>query len=329
MRSDSIQGLLMVWRRCRALCYALSAVGVILGALAAGWFWSVPSLGVVLIAIVDLIAIGYHRYHTKPDLSTLTAIVNQQHPELEYSGSLLTARELNPLQELQRDKVAALFEQKNFTLSKPIGFCLATPIITALAMWSLSLFSHSDDVSTIAGATALGEQYDSYAEETAIHDSVSITGVDLYADYPAYTNKVDQRSERLDLSIPEGTNMTWAYKMTGQPIQSFMIFSDGDTIALKNQRRLSRSFKKSDNYRYGYQDRYQRDISDYHSIEVLKDQAPRIEISGIDEYLRLDWAPDHRVSFDMDINDDYGLACLLYTSPSPRDATLSRMPSSA
>ena len=27
--------------------------------------------------------------------------------------------------------------------------------------------------------------------------------------------------------------------------------------------------------------------------------------------------------------EQYGMACLLYTSPSPRDATLSRMPSSA
>ena len=35
----------------------------------------------------------------------------------------------------------------------------------------------------------------------------------------------------------------------------------------------------------------------------------------------------HPYSVDMDIFDDH--SCLLYTSPSPRDATLSRMPSSA
>ena len=33
------------------------------------------------------------------------------------------------------------------------------------------------------------------------------------------------------------------------------------------------------------------------------------------------------VSFD--VNQGESVACLLYTSPSPRDATLSRMPSSA
>ena len=56
-----------------------------------------------------------------------------------------------------------------------------------------------------------------------------------------------------------------------------------------------------------------------------------------------DWAQDIRVSIPLDVNGPgyhpaHGLraairnlwdGCLLYTSPSPRDATLSRMPSSA
>ena len=35
------------------------------------------------------------------------------------------------------------------------------------------------------------------------------------------------------------------------------------------------------------------------------------------------------LGFDTNLNGDYVFVCLLYTSPSPRDATLSRMPSSA
>ena len=35
-----------------------------------------------------------------------------------------------------------------------------------------------------------------------------------------------------------------------------------------------------------------------------------------------------KVKFEIE-EDDIGGSCLLYTSPSPRDATLSRMPSSA
>ena len=38
---------------------------------------------------------------------------------------------------------------------------------------------------------------------------------------------------------------------------------------------------------------------------------------------------DHCESTDIDVNGVHDFYCLLYTSPSPRDATLSRMPSSA
>ena len=39
--------------------------------------------------------------------------------------------------------------------------------------------------------------------------------------------------------------------------------------------------------------------------------------------------PEADLLFVFDLENEFGLACLLYTSPSPRDATLSRMPSSA
>ena len=62
-------------------------------------------------------------------------------------------------------------------------------------------------------------------------------------------------------------------------------------------------------------------------------KSPNIDACGIDRM--------ERISDDLDNNNEYsqeefdlvslyfGEACLLYTSPSPRDATLSRMPSSA
>ena len=44
------------------------------------------------------------------------------------------------------------------------------------------------------------------------------------------------------------------------------------------------------------------------------------------------FTPDQQAEIDAGIKDNIDVsiyACLLYTSPSPRDATLSRMPSSA
>ena len=45
---------------------------------------------------------------------------------------------------------------------------------------------------------------------------------------------------------------------------------------------------------------------------------------GIKAYMNCGW--ERKESLDIITGDNY---CLLYTSPSPRDATLSRMPSSA
>ena len=43
----------------------------------------------------------------------------------------------------------------------------------------------------------------------------------------------------------------------------------------------------------------------------------------------LAWEHASPVSISLPLREDQFVGCLLYTSPSPRDATLSRMPSSA
>ena len=54
----------------------------------------------------------------------------------------------------------------------------------------------------------------------------------------------------------------------------------------------------------------------------------QMQLSANGEILSLLLRPS-LVTANLSVVDNYGSACLLYTSPSPRDATLSRMPSSA
>ena len=61
------------------------------------------------------------------------------------------------------------------------------------------------------------------------------------------------------------------------------------------------------------------------NISALYLQVPMLD--GVDEFYRSALGmQNHLAKADFD-TDQY--SCLLYTSPSPRDATLSRMPSSA
>jgi len=308
MRADSIQGLLSSWHRSRLLCYSLSVLAIIGSAVSIAYFMDVPLLGLAVIGFIALIILAYHRYKTNPETTTLLATVNQQHPDLEYSSSLLLSDDLNPLQRIQRDKVAALFKQKTFVLAQPILFCISTVIVSVLAMGGLGFLSPLNVSSQTNVDVQYGQDVDSTLEERSVLDSVNISAINIHGEYPAYTAKADQRLTDLDLSIPEGTTLGWYYEMTGRPLRAYMVFSDGDTIALDQKNSQRKYFKSSNNYRYGFVDSHQQYISDYHSIEVIKDQVPTIQVSGIDEYLRLDWALDHKISFRIDINDDYGLA---------------------
>ena len=55
---------------------------------------------------------------------------------------------------------------------------------------------------------------------------------------------------------------------------------------------------------------------------LAEDAPPGVNLAGA-------WKLDHSASDDPQKTLDHMRACLLYTSPSPRDRTRSRMPSSA
>ena len=57
-------------------------------------------------------------------------------------------------------------------------------------------------------------------------------------------------------------------------------------------------------------------------------KIPIYKLKTTDEVMKYydEWGDKDKYNKDM---EDWNYTCLLYTSPSPRDATLSRMPSSA
>ena len=61
-------------------------------------------------------------------------------------------------------------------------------------------------------------------------------------------------------------------------------------------------------------------------LENLQDKLPPFSLLQAKEIIKNDLGED---TYNSIINLSDPIACLLYTSPSPRDATLSRMPSSA
>ena len=74
-----------------------------------------------------------------------------------------------------------------------------------------------------------------------------------------------------------------------------------------------------------------KDIGDFDDEEIFTDRDRNIDGIGVQARVRLRKYTDspNNLTFAAPESRTYGRGCLLYTSPSPRDATLSRMPSSA
>ena len=64
-------------------------------------------------------------------------------------------------------------------------------------------------------------------------------------------------------------------------------------------------------------------------VDTLQSGKPTFEEDGLDELFNEAVKKGIRFSHEYQSTDMYIIACLLYTSPSPRDRSLSRMPSSA
>ena len=76
-------------------------------------------------------------------------------------------------------------------------------------------------------------------------------------------------------------------------------------------------------------------LKGFYKLSVSERRSLLSEIAGLEDDMVEAWASNGELSEEVadrmieNVIGTYSLPCLLYTSPSPRDATLSRMPSSA
>ena len=81
------------------------------------------------------------------------------------------------------------------------------------------------------------------------------------------------------------------------------------------------SYSDSIQNHYFVSDLYSNILDKLKSIDVDLNDVKRTDLSSVDEF--------HVRGLEVSKELAQDITCLLYTSPSPRDATLSRMPSSA
>ena len=133
----------------------------------------------------------------------------------------------------------------------------------------------------------------------------TINGLELFLDYPAYTQKRDEKIKNTgNAVIPQGTKITWKIATKNAQKVSF-ITADIADFKQKNENEFQ--FTKRINNNIEYQIATSNaDLKDYETlnfaIQVIKDEYPKITVkSDIDSISR---GP---VQFAGQLSDDYGL----------------------
>ncbi len=288
----------------------LSAISVVaLGISFYFSFYREDQLYHLLISTALLILSGtilYYKY--RPTLNQIIDTCNKQNPKLEYSTSLLEENETTGLKQLQKDKIKDHFYAYDYDIpilsNGIIQYGIIAGIVTLFNFFGMSI-THVDKHSTIN--KTYSDDVIETLDQTETTELFEINKILLRVTPPVYTGINAQYYGDQEITVPEHSILRWSINTNRAAEQFYFMFSDNDTLAISYPYTFNKVVDTDDFYRFGYTDLDSSYISEYYSIKIKKDQPPKIAVKNIKEYLKLPWGPNHDISFEIEIEDDYGL----------------------
>lgn len=263
-------------------------------------------LWVCALAIFGII---YFLLKDKPNREKVISLLNHQFPELEFSTKLLEERPLTGLAALQQKKVEQRLETAIQSFKHPVNWSLLSFwVIFAVISWTIQLIPADQTVTAKQQGQVLKEITSPNPVREPIN--VSLEAINPKIQPPSYTGLKPFISER-DLRMPEGSQVTWDVEFSENPEYAYLHFSNGDSLTLLDHQginsirlaNLDQGF-----YWVSYFDGSTEQRTDYYKIEVVPDESPVVEISGIAQYQELPFSKDASLTFTANALDDYGLS---------------------
>ena len=275
---------------------------------------SLVSLILIAATIVTVISLFFKFTPTKSDL---LALLDEQIKGTEHSSHLLdkTDSSLSVLQRIQKSKVASVLDQSKVNLpfiKKPIFSGLG---MVGICLLVLGAIPTSQESSTIKAITEASEALSEKPIEPAALDTIIIQNIVARITPPNYTNQKKYSTSNLSLNIPERSVIKWQFDISGQADQSEIIFDDKRRVSLNANNSYSQTFSNPSFYQYRFaKGDHQSIVSDYFPIKIIEDQDPKIEITDIAEYQRLEYKENHDINFNIQGVDDYGLNAMFISA---------------
>ncbi len=228
-------------------------------------------------------------------------------PEIEYSSSLLAADQehLQGLALVQKKRIEEVIRNNRKITKPPVKFWPSILFIVISAF----IFGYRGPVQTriVEKSNSISLAPAPGSEATA---PIQIDHA-FQIDPPSYTGLKSFSSASRVISAPEGSRITWKVA-SGQILSSARLSINSDTTVFEepskefgtsfflNQYSLSRfSLFSEDSIRYN---------SEIMELKMIPDESPAISVSNQDEFTRFTWNEPKKVSFNIQLEDDYGLS---------------------
>ena len=252
----------------------------------------------------------------QPNLTTSSSFIDNHLESLEFSTSLLLkpSENLSSLAMIQQQKVVNRLSDEINKISPPNNIIKSSIVATALILIGFLAyqFNLSDyfttEINPINKEDVVSFQpTDSTNLQAEIPELIK-QSLTIY--YPNYTNLPASKSSKMDVSAVEGSRISWELEFSDTlKTVSIENMENSYVMELKDGKyTFNLSLTNSSFYNFKFSDKNGNTyFSDLYALEVTKDEAPIVDIKGIEQFTQFEFTDDKTVQFNSEITDDYGL----------------------
>lgn len=231
--------------------------------------------------------------------------LNVRFPELKDSADLLvTTKHSTALEEVQRGRVLSVLENVKPRVKTPHRIPQGLIVLAAGIVALLFLPAAREKVARPTSVMVV--------DSTSAPVVASLKSVEVTVAPPAYTNVKHYTVSGADFKVPGGSRVTWQVQFRGKPIKPAILFSVGDSLALRPGidslfKATGRATQPSFYQIRWFDQQGNRHTSDFFHADVREDAPPAIAVIGREQFQVVN--PGESLQFDVKVrtSDDYGV----------------------
>lgn len=265
----------------------------------------VSTLAGVLTFLLRFFHIGLHRITEK----SVAAFLNIHYAEVSGSADLILAQEdsLSTLIRIQRNQTFKNLQSLSVQFPNRVTTFL---ILAILGVGALTVIQLTDF--KIQKDSIISSQPEKTSESIPVIENLpaALKEAKVSISPPAYTAIKNYGATDLNLLIPENSRVTWMLQFSQSVKKAGLVISSQDTAwfsSNNDQWKFTTTLDRSGFYNIVWKDE-EAHASAYYKIEVQKDQSPRIELTNLEQFTKVEFDSKKQIAANPTISDDYGLS---------------------